>query len=106
MRGWLAFLIGFATTLYLAVACGATYENVAKVETNWMGLVREVDGGKTTKTPLGTDTLGSILDTLWSFAWLIGLCLLLLLVAAWRIPSLRNVLTAKGLRNKLNPKAP
>lgn len=104
MTGRRAFALGFGlATLFLAgtclASCGATYKNTAKLETNWLGQVSEVDGGSSSPSNHGGfGGIGDILDTLWSFAWLIGLFIVLLLLLAWRFPAVRGFLTAKRLR--------
>ena len=102
----LGFVLAFAAILvvWLLPACGATYTNTAVVETNWLGTVSKVDGGTTTPKALGGNPLAGILDTAWSFMWLIALGVLLLLLLAWKVPAVRALLTLKHLRaKKLSP---
>lgn len=105
MTGRRAFALGFGlAALFLAgtcfASCGATYKNTAKIETNWWGQVTEVEGGSSSPSNHGGfGVISDILDTVWSFAWLIGFLLLLLVLLAWRFPAVRGFLTAKRLRD-------
>lgn len=98
--------MGFGlAALFLAgtclASCGATYRNTAKLETNWLGQVSEVDGGSTTPSNHGIfGGAEGILDTLWSYAWLAGFLLVLVAFVLWRFPAVRGFLTAKKLREQ------
>ena len=90
----------------LAVAGCTTYTHAAKVETV-LGFVTDVQGGEVSQqSPSALGGLDRILSALWSFTGLLCVLFLLAVVALWKFPRLRDLLTAKALRHRLRAKAP
>ena len=87
--------------LLMSTGCSTTYKNVAKLETNWLGQVSEVEGG--TATANGPGWMGGLSDLTGNLTWFLVVGGLLFLVLCWKFPGwLRTIKANRAARAALS----